>query len=167
MPTFLAFPLSGLLAALALGAITDLLTAAISGAMVGSLLGLVQWVALKPLGITFDWAWATAVSLMLASPIAWLLTSYSTTVPALSIWGLVAGALVGLGQMLSQRVPITRAVGWAALVSVSWGIAWFVSANVIVDADSNYAIFGSTGAILATGLLALALNPLLSKKRKS
>lgn len=164
MPTFLAFPLAGLIASLALGPIDNPLEAAVAGADVGAILGLAQWWALKPLGVSFDWFWSTAVSGMVASPIAWTLTSYSTSVETLTIWGLIAGALVGLGQIASQRPNVKKTITWSVLVSISWGIAWFISASVIVDIDSNYAVFGSTGALVATALLGFFLNPVLAKK---
>jgi hypothetical protein len=44
-------------------------------------------------------------------------------------------------------------------------LAWFISANVIVDADASYAIFGSTGALVATALLAIFVNLILSRKK--
>lgn len=165
MPTFLAFPLAGLLASLALGPVQDLLSAAVAGAMVGAVLGLAQWWALKPLAISFDWAWSTAVATMVASPLAWAFTSYSTSVETMTLWGLIAGAVVGLGQVASQKLGMPKTLAWSALVAASWSLAWFISASVIVDIDSNYAIFGSTGAIAATALLALFVNPLLAKKR--
>lgn len=165
IPTFLAFPLGGLLVVLALGPIRDPLAAAVSGAMVGATLGLLQWWALRPLGLSFDWVWATAVALMVASPIAWAIVSYSTSVSALTIWGLIAGAIVGLAQTLSQQLPLKRVVSWSVLVSSAWGLAWFISANVIVDAEASYAVFGSTGALTATALLAIFVNPVLSRKQ--
>lgn len=165
VPTFLAFPLGGLLVVLALGPVRDPLAAAVSGAMVGSTLGLLQWWALRPLGLSFDWAWATAVALMVASPISWAIVAYSTSVSALTIWGLIAGAIVGLAQTLSQRLRLKRVVSWSALVSGAWGLAWFISANVIVDAEASYAVFGSTGAFTATALLAIFVNPVLSRKK--
>ena len=165
IPTFLAFPLGGLLVVLALGPVRDPLAAAVSGAMVGLTLGLSQWWALRPLGLSFDWAWATAVALMVASPIAWAIVSYSTAIPALTIWGLTAGAIVGLAQALSQRLPLKGVVSWSMLVTGAWGLAWFISANVIVDAEASYAVFGSTGALAATALLAIFINPVLSRKK--
>ena len=165
MPTFLAFPLAGLLASLAMGPIKDLLSAAVAGAMVGAVLGLAQWWALKPLAISFDWAWSTAVATMVASPLAWALTSYSTSVETMTTWGLIAGAVVGLGQIATQKLGLAKSLAWTALVAASWSLAWFVSASVIVDIDSNYAIFGSTGALAATALLAIFVNPILGKKR--
>lgn len=164
IPTFLAFPLGGLLVVIALGPIRDPLAAAVSGAMVGSILGIAQWWALKPLGMSFDWAWTTAVAMMFASPIASSLVGYSTSVTALAVWGLIVGLTVGLGQALGQRLPITKAAQWGSVVSLSWGLAWFISANVIVDAEASYAIFGSTGALVATVALALFVNPVLAKK---
>lgn len=163
MPTFLAFPVGGLLVVLALGPIRDPLGAAVAGAMVGSVLGLAQWWALKPLGVSFDWALSTAVSLMIASPIAWLTVSYSTSIESLTIWGLISGAFVGLGQGLSQRLALAKVLASASLVAGSWAVAWLISANVIVDAEASYAIFGSTGALAATALLGIFLNPLLKR----
>lgn len=167
IPTFLAFPAAGLLVVLSLGPIRDPLAAAVSGAMVGLTLGLAQWWALKPLGVSFDWAWATGASLMIASPMAWAAVSYSTSISSLAFWGLISGALVGLGQGLSQRLVIAKVGGWTILVSGGWGLAWFISANVIVDAEASYAIFGSTGAFAATALLSLFLNPVLSRVKKA
>lgn len=164
LPTFFAFPLAGLIASLALGPIDNPLEAAIAGADVGALLGLAQWWALRPLHISFDWFWSSAVAGMVGSPIAWTFVSYSTSIESLAIWGLVAGAVVGCGQALSQRLKLKKTLFWTSLVSATWGLAWFVSASVIVDAEANYAVFGSTGAIVATTLLAFFVNLLFSKK---
>ena len=165
IPTLLAFPLGGLLAALAFGPIQNPVAGAVAGAMVGCTLGLAQWWALKPLAISLDWVWASGVSLALASPIAWTVVSYSTTTESLTVWGLIAGAILGLGQGLSQRLETVKTLAWAALVSGAWGVAWFVSASVIVDPESGYAVFGSTGALVATILLGFFLNPVLAKKK--
>ena len=164
VPTFLAFPLSGLLAQLALGPIKSFWAAAVSGAMVGVTLGLAQWWALKPLKVSFAWAWATGVSMMVASVLAGLATQFATDIYSLTIWGVMAGAIVGLGQIATQRRGWMKSLIWSASVSLTWGLAWFISANVIVDAESSYAIFGSTGAIAATILLSVAINPVLSPK---
>jgi hypothetical protein len=164
VPTFLAYPLSGLLVTLAHGPIQNVLSALISGAMVGCALGLAQWWALKPLSITFDWAWSTAVALAIASPVAWAVVSYSTSIAALATWGLISGGILGLGQALSQRLGPLKSVYWTALVATAWSLGWFISANVIVDAEASYAVFGSTGALAATLLLSFAINPIFRKK---
>ena len=150
---------------LALGPVKDPLAAAVSGAMVGFTVGLIQWWALRPLRMSFDWAWVTAFALMVGSTLAWEIVSYSTAVPSLTLWGLIAGAVVGVAQAVSQRLPLNRVVSWSLLVSSAWGLAWFVSANVIVDAEVNYAVFGSTGALTSTALLAFFVNPVLSRKK--
>lgn len=165
LPTFLAFPLAGLFASLAFGPIDNPLEAAVAGANLGAILGISQWWALKPLGVTFDWFWSTAIATMVASPVAWAVVAFSTSIEALSLWGLIAGAIVGCGQALSQRLKWEKVLIWAGLVSATWGLAWLISANVIVDADSNYAVFGSTGAIVATSVLSFFLNPLLATRR--
>ena len=165
VPTLLAFPIAGLLASLAFGPIQNPVADAVSGAIVGCTLGLAQWWALKPLNISFDWVWSSGVALGLASPLAWSVISYSTSVESLTTWGLIAGAILGIGQVLSQRMELVKTLSWAALVSLAWGLAWFISANVIVDPESGYAVFGSTGALVATIFLGFFLNPVLAKKK--
>jgi TRAP-type C4-dicarboxylate transport system permease large subunit len=104
---------------------------------------------------------------MVASPLAWTVIDYNTTISNLTIWGLITGLIVGFSQAASQRKSNSARFSWSVLVSIAWGGAWFISANVIVDAGSNYAIFGSTGALTATLFLSLFINRLLAKQERS
>lgn len=164
LPTFLAFPIGGQLVVWIIGPVQNFFQALVSGAIVGATLGLLQLWALRPLDISKAWLWGSIAGLTVGSPIAWLAINFQTTVAALTIWGLIAGALLGIGQASAIRLPVTKLATWAASVSLTWGLAWFISANVIVDAEAQYAVFGSTGAIVATALLGLVLNHSLKKK---
>ena len=164
LPTFLAFPIGGQLVVWIIGPVQNFFQALVAGAIIGATLGLLQLWALRPLGISRAWLWGSIVGLAVGSPIAWLLIDFQTSISALTIWGFVAGAFLGIGQAVSIRLPLSKAATWAAAISITWGLAWFISANVIVDAEAAYAVFGSTGAIVATALLGLILNFALKKK---
>ena len=164
LPTFLAFPIGGQLVVWLIGPVQDTLDAILGGAIVGITLGLFQFWALRPLKVSLSWLWGSAVGLTVGSPIAWTLINYQTTIGALTLWGFVAGAILGISQAAFIRLAISKILIWAAAVSLTWGLAWFISANVIVDVEAQYAVFGSTGAIVATALLGLVLNLSLKKK---
>jgi hypothetical protein len=57
---------------------------------------------------------------------------------------------------------LRAAIGWTALVSIAWGLGWLTTANVIVDAESGYIIFGSSGALVVTVLTGLGIRWLLA-----
>lgn len=164
LPTFLAFPIGGQLVVWIIGPVQNFFQALVAGAIVGATLGLLQLWALRPLEISKAWLWGSIIGLAVGSPMAWLVINFQTTVAALTVWGLIAGALLGIGQAVAIRLSVTQVATWVAAVSLTWGLAWFISANVIVDPEAQYAVFGSTGAIVATALLGLVLNHSLKKK---
>lgn len=165
LPTFLSFPLGGLLVVFLIGPVQDWLVAAVSGAIVGLTVGFAQWWALRPLEVSPSWVWGTGASLMIASPLAWEIIDYSTSRASLAFWGAITGGAVGLTQAMAQRVASIKIVSWSLLVASSWCLAWFISASVIVDAEANYAVFGSTGAIAAVSIQGLLLNRIFGKDK--
>jgi len=158
LPTFLAFPLAGLLVSVALGPVDSPALGALAGAIAGAVVGTAQWLALRGRGVSARWIAATAIGMSVGTAAAAALTGSATSVGALAATGLLTGALVGAAQGL-----VIRAVRvWAPAVAVAWSLGWVVTAQVIVDADSGYVVFGSSGAILATiatGLVAHRLLP--------
>lgn len=165
LPSFLAFPVAGQIVVWMIGPVQDLVSATIAGLVLGLVVGFSQSWALKPIGVSTPWAIASAVALTVASPIAWAAVAFETTISSLSLWGLISGVILGLAQALSQRLASPKVLLWATSVGATWALAWFTSANVIVDADANYAVFGSTGALLATSILGFLLNPLFQKAK--
>ena len=161
LASFLGFPLGSLLAVTLAGSITDPLRGALAGLLAGSVIGLAQWLALRPAGLSILWVGATASAVALGSAIAAAITGAGTSGGALVLSGLITGALVGAAQALVVGGGVRVVAVWTALVAAAWGLGWFVTANVIVDADRGYVTFGASGAVLATVLTGLFVRRLV------
>ena len=66
--------------------------------------------------------------------------------------GAVSGAAVGLGQALAVPMRRIDRFLWAAATPVLWAGGWFVTSQVIVDADRHHAVFGSSGALAVSAV---------------
>jgi len=157
LPTLLAFPLGGLIAVNTVGSVGSPGAGALAGLIAGAILGAAQWLALRPLGVDARWILVTTVAMSAGTALATALTDAATNTPALVSTGLVVGAVVGSGQAFLLGRGVLVAGVWATAVAVSWAAAWFVTANVIVDADRQFVSFGSSGALLATVVTGLVL----------
>ncbi len=153
LPTFLAFPIGGLLAFETVGSATGPISAAAGGLLAGAVIGVGQWLALRDEGIDRRWPLFTAVAMTAGSALAAAVTGAGTEVSDLVLTGAVAGAVVGAAQglLLGSRA-------WAAVTAASWALAWLISAGVLAQqADEGFVVFGSSGALVATVLTGLAL----------
>ncbi|MGO4187501.1 hypothetical protein [Pseudarthrobacter sp. TAF60_1] len=162
-PSFLGFPLGGWLAFLMIGSANSPLTAALAGAIAGGIIGIPQWLALRP-AVSWQWIAASTVGMAAGSAIAAAVTGSATSVGALAVTGVLAGAAVGLGQGLALRRGWQITALWAVTVSATWALGWVVTANVIVDADSGYVAFGSSGALIVTAGTGLVLRRILGRR---
>ena len=152
IPTFLAFPLGGLLAYATVGSVTGVGTAAAAGLLAGAVIGVGQWLALRD-RVDARWAGVTAAAMTAGSAVAAVATGAGTETGELVVSGLIAGAAVGAAQgvLLHSRA-------WAAVTAASWGVAWLISAGVLAQqAGEGFVVFGSSGALVATVLTGLAL----------
>ncbi|MCU1517427.1 MAG: hypothetical protein JWQ75_2148 [Pseudarthrobacter sp.] len=163
IPSFLGFPLGGWLAFLLVGSANNPLAAGVAGAIAGTLIGAGQWLALRP-AVSWQWIAASAVGMGAGSALAAAVTGSGTSMGPLSLAGLIAGAAVGLGQGLVIRLGWLAAALWTVTVGASWALGWTVTANVIVDADSGYVAFGSSGALAVTLITGLVLRRLLGRR---
>ena len=161
LPTFLAFPVGGALAMQTIGSADEPVAAGLGGLLVGAVVGLAQWLALRSHGTGPGWAVATPIGTAAGSAAAVAVTGGSTTIPALVTLGLVTGAFVGAAQGTQMGRGRLATALWAAVVSLSWGAGWLVTANVIVDAERGFHMFGSSGALVATVATGLVLRVLL------
>lgn len=148
--TFLAFPIGGQLSVWAVGAVNNLSAAIIAGMLVGITIGVIQYTALKTHAITPHWIWASTIGMTIGSAVGYLLVGSEITVGALILKGLISGLIVGSMQVTSQQVAIKAALIWSVTTGLAWAVAWYITAHVIVDIESKYAIFGSSGALVAT-----------------
>lgn len=149
-PTFLAFPIAGVLSKLFFGSASTVAKSVGGGLVVGLVVGLIQFAALKKYGVTSSWIAATAIAVMIAGLINSYAFSFKFDSTSLAGSGLIAGLLVGLGQSLSQSRELKFVALWSIATTIAWGVAWFITSKVIVDPESQYHIFGSSGAIVAT-----------------
>ncbi len=145
LPTFLGFPLGGLIAINTVGSVTGPVSGAAAGLVAGAAIGAAQWLALRT---DRRWIAYTAAATGAGGALA------ATLGAGPVVTGLVTGATVGAAQaaLLDRSRPL-----WIAASSAAWGLGWFVTSNVIVDLERGYAVFGSSGAILATLLTGLTL----------
>jgi hypothetical protein len=166
LPTFLAFPLGGLLAWVALGSLDDPVSAAAGGLLAGAVIGAAQWLALRSQGIGRRWIGYTAAAMAAGTALASAITGAGTELADLMFTGLVAGAAVGAAQSTMLAHNRLVAVGWTAVTAASWSSAWIVSWAVIgINADQGFYVFGSSGALVATFLTGLALRMLHAAPR--
>ena len=153
LPTFLAFPIGGLLAFETVGSATGPATAAAGGLLAGAVIGAGQWLALRHEGVDRRWPLVTAVAMAAGSALAATITGAGTEVSDLVLTGAVSGAAVGAAQ-----AALLGRTQWAAVTAASWALAWLTSAGVLAQqADEGFVVFGSSGALVATVLTGLAL----------
>jgi hypothetical protein len=158
LPTFLAFPLGGLLAIETVGSLDDPVSAAAGGLLAGAVIGAGQWLALRTHGIGRRWVGYTAAAMAAATALAAAATGAGTGLGELMFTGLVAGAAVGAAQstLLAQGRLVSAA--WTAVTAASWSLGWLASWPIIGDnADRGFYVFGASGALVVTVLTGLAL----------
>jgi hypothetical protein len=164
LPTFLGFPLGGFIAVQMVGSIDGPLTAAAAGTLAGTSIGLTQWLALRSRGISPLWAITTAVAMGTGSALATVVTGARTDVQALMFSGLVTGALVGGAQAATMRRGPLVAAAWTGTVSLAWALGWLTTWSARIDVERGYAVFGASGALVATALTGLTLWRLIGER---
>jgi MFS-type transporter involved in bile tolerance (Atg22 family) len=131
-------------------------------------LGLAQGLALgtardgrRPLPLGLVSAAGLAASLALGGA----LVGWSTTPGALAAQGLVSGAVVGAAQwpVLAGALG-SRAAVWPLLTSAAWALGWLTTEAIGVDVERQYAVFGASGALVATALTGVLAVPAVRRR---
>jgi hypothetical protein len=161
LPTFLAFPLGGLLAFETIGSLHDPVSAAAGGLLAGAVIGAGQWLALRSHGIGRRWAGYTATAMAAGSALAAGATGAGTDLADVMVAGLVTGAAVGAAQ--STLLPGGRRVAatWTSVTAAGWSLGWLASAGII-DLERGFHVFGASGALLVTVIGGLTLRRILA-----
>jgi hypothetical protein len=158
LPTFLGFPLGGLLTSLMVGSVETPLEALLGGLLSGAVLGLAQWLALRSLMGASPY-WIAATSLGLGVGLTLGVTFFGTdtqTIPLLTR-AIITGLAVGVAQASLLRKLLTPLV-WVTTITLLWPVAWFITSTVIQqNITNNYTVFGASGAIAFTVLSGLVL----------
>jgi hypothetical protein len=160
-PTFLAFPIGGLLAKLIFGSASSLARSIGGGLIIGLVVGFIQYLSLKKYGISTSWVVATAIAATLAALINSYAFSFKFDSASLAGSGLVAGFFIGISQSLSQTRDLKFIIIWTISTAIAWSLAWFITSKVIVDPEAQYHVYGSSGALLTTVGLGFILKYLL------
>ena len=158
LPTFLGFPVGGLIAMAVPGPVTSLTNALIGGAVAGAVLGAVQWLALRGrLPNTAWWVPATALGHAVGLAAGATLVGYRTSLQDLAIQGVVTGLGVGILQALVLRQHVATWFWWAIAIPFLWALGWIVTTLGGVQVDQHFTNFGAFGAITFTVLSGLLL----------
>lgn len=162
MPTFLGFPLGGYTAHLIVGPIDAVAPAIVGGAITGAILGFVQWLGMRRTGPSpVRWVVATAAGFAVGLGAGAAAVGYDTNTGALALQGAVCGAAVGAAQAVVLHRQLGRIVlVWPAFIAGLWAFGWTITASAGIDVESQYTVFGSSGALVvtaATAVLAIAL----------
>jgi hypothetical protein len=149
LPTFLGFPVGGAVAELVVGRVDGVTAALVAGALTGVVLGAVQSWAMGAAGPPAGW-WITATAAGLAAGLAAgsAAVGYGTSLGDLVLQGAICGLVLGAAQglLLQGRVAYL----WAPGLSALWALGWAVSTSIGVDVEAQYAVFGSSGALVVT-----------------
>jgi hypothetical protein len=134
--------------------------ALIGGALTGGGLGAVQWWAADgALGRATDWIGASAISYAAGLAAGAALVGYDTDLGSLAVMGLVSGAVLGCAQglVLARQGRRRLALAWGLAMPLLFALGWCASTAIGVDVDSQFTVFGASGAIVFTLLSGVLL----------
>ncbi len=157
MVTFIGFPLGAVAAKAIAGPVDSFIAAVVGGLITGAVLGAAQWWGLGRSGPpALRWIAATAVGLMVGLGVGATAVGFDTTVGALVVQGAVCGLAVGAAQASLLRRRLGRlALAWPPALGAMWAAGWAVTTSIGVRVDDQFSVFGSSGAVLVTGLTAV------------
>jgi hypothetical protein len=98
------------------------------------------------------WIGATAIGLSVGLVLGAGAVGYRTDTASLVAMGAISGAAVGAAQAMSVSMRPLDRVLWALATPKLWAAGWLITSQVIVDADSQHALFGSSGALVVSAL---------------
>lgn len=163
LPTFAGFPLGGLLASIVAGPVDAVAAAVLGGAVTGCVLGAAQAWGLGSLGPSRRrWIAATTIGLAAGLAAGSAAVGYGTGIGNLVVQGAICGLAIGTAQALVLRGGV--AYLWAPAMSALWALGWAISTSIGVDVDTQWTVFGASGALVVTAATA-ALPVLLDTGR--
>lgn len=165
MPSFVGFPIGGLLAHAIVGPIDSIGAALAGGAISGIVLGAAQAWGLGWTGAAAR-RWTLATGLGFAGGIAIGATAvdYGTSMGDFALQGALCGLFVGAAEAVVLHAQLGRAAAlWAPALSALWALAWVISTAIGIDVDRQWTVFGASGAITVTA--ATAVLPVLLAQR--
>jgi hypothetical protein len=154
LPTFVGFPLGGVVAELIAGPVDDLGAALVGGAVTGAILGAVQAWGMGENGPRArDWIVASAAGLTVGLAVGSAAVDYGTSLRDLVVQGAICGLAIGSAQAVVLRGRVGYL--WAPALSALWALGWAITTSIGVDVETQYAVFGSSGALVVTAATAV------------
>jgi hypothetical protein len=152
LPTFFGFPLGGFVAEHVSGPVDGLTAALLGGAITGLILGAVQAWGLGSNGPPArQWIAATAVGFTVGLGAGAALVDYGTSVGDLVVQGAICGLAIGAAQAAVLRPRLGRlAYAWVPALGLLWAAGWAITTAFGIDVESQYTVFGSSGALFVT-----------------
>jgi len=161
LPTFIGFPIGGFVAELVAGPVDGLAAALLAGAITGLVLGAVQAWAMGSSGPPArQWIIATTAGLAVGLALGSAAVGYGTSLADLVVQGAISGLALGSAQALVLRGR--AAFLWAPALSSLWALGWAISTSIGVDVETQWAVFGASGAVVVTAATAVLLPVLLA-----
>jgi hypothetical protein len=162
MPTFLGYPVGGYAAHLIVGPVDSVAPAIVGGTITGAILGFAQWLGMFNTGPSpARWVVATAAGFAAGLGAGAAAVGYDTNTSALAAQGAICGAAIGAAQAVVLHRQLGRIVlAWPAILAGLFAIGWTITASAGIDVESQYTVFGSSGALVvtaATSVLAILL----------
>jgi hypothetical protein len=156
MPTFLGFPVGGLVAEV-VGPVDSPAAAIVGGAITGTILGFAQWLGIRRTGPSpIAWIVATAVGFAVGLGLGSAAVDYDTTLGALATQGAICGTAIGVTQASVMYRLLGRIVcAWPVALAAFWALGWAITYGFGVDVEEQYTVFGSSGAIVVTALTSI------------
>ncbi len=149
LPTFLGFPLGGFAAELIAGPVDSLAAAVVGGAITGAVLGAVQAWGMGENGPPArEWIAATTAGLTVGLAVGSAAVGYGTELADLVVQGAICGLAIGTAQAFVLRGRVGYL--WAPALSALWALGWAITTSIGVDVETQYAVFGSSGALVVT-----------------
>lgn len=151
--SFVGFPLAGVTARLLVGNIDSAAAAAIGGLAGGLVLGTAQaFIAGIARTDRVRWIAATGTGLAVGLSAGAATVGYRTDAASLVVMGVISGLAVGIAQAVSVAMRTTDRLLWAVATPALWAGGWAITSQVIVDADRQHAVFGSSGALAVSAV---------------
>jgi hypothetical protein len=153
LATFVGFPLGGVAARLVVGDVDSAGSALVGGLVAGAVLGAAQAVIGGFERVQWSrWIAATSFGFGAGLTVGATIVDFDTDTASLVTMGAVTGAMVGLAQAIAAPIGAVDRVMWMLATPVLWALGWFITSQVIVDAESQHAVFGSSGAVTVSAL---------------
>jgi hypothetical protein len=160
------FPIGGYVANVIVGRIDSVGPALAGGLIAGAVIGVAQWLALKPL-LPWTWVVATSVGMAVGLTAGAALVDYGIGRGDLALMGAVTGLGVGGLQALLLARRVSGALWWAVANPPAWALAWFVTTFVITrNVKEQFPNFGASGALVFALLTWLVLTFLLQRNER-